>query len=413
MDTLTNAHALVIGIADYAHARKLPATRDAAEIAALLVDPAFCGYPVENVARIEDGAATGAAIRQGLADLATRADKDSTVFLFFSGHGGRVDAGPHAGEYLVPVDGDPASDATIAATCISGAEFSAALAAVPARRVVIVFDCCHAAGVGDLKDLTSAGDALAPGLSQGYYRALATGGGRVVFASSKDAEPSWVMAGDSYGLFTKHLLAGLRGGAPGPGGVIRVFDLFNYVQPRVTKEQPNQHPIFKAEIEENFPIALHLAGEVVPVPASAPLADGFAYDVFLSYRQQEPDKTWVRKVLRPRLEADGLRVCIDHRDFRLGAPLVLEMARAVEESRYTLSVLTPAYLDSNFTELESVLAEHLGVERSERRLLAVLREPCEPRLGMRARLWLDMTDDDEFEMNVARLVYEIRQAPEK
>jgi hypothetical protein len=134
-----------------------------------------------------------------------------------------------------------------------------------------------------------------------------------------------------------------------------------------------------------------------------------SYDVFISYRQQEPDKTWVRNVLVPRLEAEGLHICIDYRNFRLGAPLVLEMANAVEQSRYTLAILSPAYLQSNFTELENVLADHIGLEQSQYRLLAVMRESCTPRLGMRARLWLDMTDDDSFEMNVIRLVSQLQQ----
>ncbi len=138
-------------------------------------------------------------------------------------------------------------------------------------------------------------------------------------------------------------------------------------------------------------------------------ANEYVYDVFVSYRQHEPDKSWVRKTLLPRLEAEGLHVCIDYRDFRLGAPLLLEMARAVEQSRYTLAVLSPNYLTSNFTQLENVLAEHLGLEESQRRLLAIMREDCEPRLGIRARLWLDMTDGDEFETNLARLVHELRQ----
>lgn len=141
-------------------------------------------------------------------------------------------------------------------------------------------------------------------------------------------------------------------------------------------------------------------------------SDGLAFDTFVSYRHQQPDGSWVRDLLVPRLDAEGLRVCVDYRSFRLGAPLVLEMARAVEQSRYTVAVLSPAYLASNFTELEAVLSEHLGLERSERRLLAVMRERCQPRLGMRARLWLDMTDDEQFEANLARLVGELRQAPD-
>ena len=138
-------------------------------------------------------------------------------------------------------------------------------------------------------------------------------------------------------------------------------------------------------------------------------ARSFAYDVFISYRHQEPEQTWVRKTLLPRLRAEGLNVCIDQDCFRLGAPLVLEMARAVEQSRYTLAVLSPAYLRSNFAELEGVLAEHLGLEQGQRRLLVVVREPCRPRLGMRARHSLDMTADAELECGMARLVGELRR----
>jgi hypothetical protein len=136
-----------------------------------------------------------------------------------------------------------------------------------------------------------------------------------------------------------------------------------------------------------------------------------SFDVFISYRHAGACGTWVREVLTERLRGAGLAVCLDVDSFRLGAPLVLEMARAVEESRYTLAVLTPAYLESSFTELEGVLAEHLGLETSQQRLLVVRREPCEPRLGLRARLWLDMQSCDETERNLERLVAVIRQSP--
>jgi hypothetical protein len=89
------------------------------------------------------------------------------------------------------------------------------------------------------------------------------------------------------------------------------------------------------------------------------------------------------------------------------------MARAVEQSRYTLAVLSPLYLESNFTEVENVLAEHLGLEKSQRRLLAIMHQPCTPRLGIRARMMLDMTEDEEFDLNVQRLVYELRLPPNK
>jgi len=411
MDKMDNAYGLVIGIANYQNINSLPNTvlDDAKDIHELLTDPNHCAYPPDSVQLLLDEKATRAAFRQGLASLAQRCNQDSTVFIYLSSHGGRIDSGSHAGEYILPVDTVYTSDESIADTAISGDEFTEALRGIPARKVLVIFDCCHSGGVGQPKALEASEIKAIP---ESYYEVLKSGRGRVILASSRSTEYSYVLPGASNSLFTQYLLAGLRGGAPGPGGVIRIFDLFSYIQPKVTTDQARQHPIFKAEVEENFPISLYLGGKApASIPASAP-DDEFKYDLFVSYSQQEPVKSWVRKSLLPRLEAQGLRACIDFRDFRLGAPLVLEMERGVEESRYTLAVLTESYLTSNFTELEGILAEQLGLEKSERRLLAVMRESCTPRLG-RDRLWLDMTNDDELDLNIERLVYELRQSPGK
>ena len=416
MSAMSKAHALVVGIASYHHVTSLPPSvlSDAQGMQRVLADLACCAFPSANVRLILDRDATRETLSHALVDLSQCVDADSTVFLYISSHGGRIESGPFAGEYLLPVDAE--LDVTVSPPClkaetaISGSEFAEALRRIPARRMIVVLDCCHAGGLGQAKD--ALGSRMKAGFSEAYFDRLAEGRGRVILAACRDTEFSYVLPGAANSLFTQHLLAGLQGNAPGPGGVIRIFDLFHYLQPKVTADCPQQHPIFKAELEENFPVALYPGGKA-PELAVPPLeADAFRYDVFLSYRQQEPVKTWVRKALLPGLEAQGLRVCIDQRDFRLGASLVKEMERAVEQSRYTLAVLSPAYLTSNFTDLENILAEYLGLEKSQRRLLAVLREPCTPRLGMRARLWLDMTEDGDFEMNMARLVYELRQPPD-
>lgn len=52
----------------------------------------------------------------------------------------------------------------------------------------------------------------------------------------------------------------------------------------------------------------------------------FPYDVFISY--SHADGAWVRGWLLPRLEAAGLRVCIDERDFDLGVPSIVNIERA-------------------------------------------------------------------------------------
>ena len=411
MPTMNNAHALVVGVADYQHINTLPRVQDAQHVADLLCDPGYCGFPRHNVQLLLDAQATRAALRQGLGALAERSNADSTVLIFFSGHGGRIGSGPHAGQYLLPVDAVYPSDDDLARTAISGAEFTEALNAIKAGRLTVVLDCCHAGGIGEPRDLVPAAR-VEPGLSDNYLDALKAGTGRVIIAATRSSDPAWVRPGATYGLFTGHLLEGLRGAARGDGGVIRILDLYTYVQRKVISDQPNQRPVLKVELEDNYPIALYRGGQVpAPTTAERP-ADGFAYDVFVSYRQQEPDKTWVRKILVPRLKAEGLKVFIDHLDFRLGAPIVTEMERAVVQSRYTVAVLSPNYLGSNFTDLEGILAEHIGLEQSQQRFIGVMRESCKPRLGIRARYYLDMTDEDEFEAALARLVSQLRQPPD-
>lgn len=135
----------------------------------------------------------------------------------------------------------------------------------------------------------------------------------------------------------------------------------------------------------------------------------YNYDVFVSYRQQNSDMNWVHQTLVPYLEKAKLRVFIDYKSFRLGASLIKEMERAVEQSAYTLAVLTPAYLESNFTELENLLSQHLGLEQSQRRLLMIMREPCKPRLSMSANIWLDMTTEEAFQNNIDRLISALSQ----
>jgi len=133
------------------------------------------------------------------------------------------------------------------------------------------------------------------------------------------------------------------------------------------------------------------------------------YDVFISYRQCEPDKSWVRKTLYPALENAGLKVFIDFKHFRIAAPVITEMERGVEESRYTLAVVTPLYLESTFTEFENLISQHLGLEKSEHRLIIIVRESCELSLRLRYKLWLEMKNEEDFLDNLPRLIETLKQ----
>ena len=404
MTAMDNAHALVVGIATYQHLNRLPpiVVKDARDIHDVLIAPQHCGYLSDHVRLLLDDAATQTALRQALGDLAARCDEDSTVFIYISSHGGRIESGPYAGEYLLPVDTIYTSDQSIARSAISGAEFTAALRAIPARKVVVVFDCCHAGGIGQPKD--AAAPAIKVGLPDSYYDALKVGRGRAILASSRGAELSWVLSGAENSLFTRHLLAGLRGGIASDDGLIRIFDLFEYVQPKVTGDQRNQHPVFKAELEENFPVALRLGGQKGLVPKDE---EGFRYDAYISYVDREPDSKWVWDTLVPRFETAGLRLAVSGDVEEPGMARVVNIERGIRQSKRTVIVLSEIYLLDNTADFENVLAQTMGVQEGAYRLLPVkIARIDEGQLPVRLSMLtaLDMTHPQRAERELDRLV---------
>lgn len=239
-------YALAIGVGRYKHLSPLArSSTDARDVANLLVDQ--CGYPHAQVATLIDQKATKSAINEKLEWLARRATQDATVVIFFSGHGAQRLGGFEPGEYLCPVDADLYNPATSA---ISSEEFSAALRAAPAQKVVVFLDACHSGGVGDVRDAAQ----VKAGLSMDAYNRLASGEGRVILASCKPDQVSWELGSMRNGLFTHYLLKGLRGGAAGSEGNVGIFDLAKYtmnnVNDRARQEGFEQSPWFKGATED-------------------------------------------------------------------------------------------------------------------------------------------------------------------
>lgn len=383
------AHALVVGIARYKHIRPLPEVKDAAAIRDALVDPNRCGYRPENVALLQDEGATLPALRAALRHLRERVERTgpgSSAFVYFSGHGGRVADGPGAGQYLLPVEVEYPDDARLAATALPDREFAAALKDVTAQKMLVVLDCCHAGGVAQAKDARPPAPAPAP-LTD--YDLLRGGDGRVVLASSRADELSWVLDGDEYGLFTRHLLDGLNGGAASDDGFVKVFDLFEYVQPRVTAARRTQRPYFVGEVGSNFPIALFKGGQKGTV---AKVDDRYKYDVYVSFVDRPPDGDWVWGTLLPRLRDAGLRVAISEEVLEPGVARVVGIGRAIEESRRTIAVLSEAYLADGGAQFDNVLAQTQGILQGTYPLIPLIHAPIpSDRIPLRFKQ-LQMTD---------------------
>src|SRR5688500_18210767 len=92
----TRGHALLIGVGTYRAAPRLdvPVTiRDAEAVAAVLIDPQWCGYPAAQVALLHDDGATRDGVLGALDTLAGRTTPEDTAVVFYCGHGAFGDDG--------------------------------------------------------------------------------------------------------------------------------------------------------------------------------------------------------------------------------------------------------------------------------------------------------------------------------
>ena len=90
MASMKNAHALLIGIANYQYIKKLPehVLNDVQDMYEILVKSDICGYPVSNVTLLNEANATKDGIITALGKLAKRCEENpnSTTLIYISCH---------------------------------------------------------------------------------------------------------------------------------------------------------------------------------------------------------------------------------------------------------------------------------------------------------------------------------------
>ncbi len=237
------AHALLIGVGTYIHASRynVPTTAaDAQALAALVQDAQFCGYPPDQVTLLTDAQATRADILAALERLA-QTSADDTVLLFYSGHGEYDRSSNYT---LTTHDTQWQDGRVVTGTGISQAELLTKLRAIPASRVLLIFNACHAGHLsptlGD--EAPPTGHALP---EQTANALLATGSGRVVITACRENQVAFVGSGE-HTLFAQALLEGLRGGGEvyNRNGYISVFDLYTHLYYTLDEAVPRLVPQF-------------------------------------------------------------------------------------------------------------------------------------------------------------------------
>ena len=270
-------YALLIGVGECEETKlSLPVTvKDIQAIKTLLTNSDLCGYIDDNIRLLYNETATKEGILENLTWLKQEAESDpeATVLIYYSGHGLLDDSGDY---YLIPHDTDRAD---IPDTALPAETFNQALQAIPAERLLVIIDSCHAQGMATSKDDTANGtgkNKRSP-IPKGFTQSSLPnkiihelkGTGRVVFTSSTGEQLSWIRKDDTMSIYTYHFLEALQGAGNQPGDkVVKVSNLMNYLSETVpiTVQQEykeEQTPFFDFATED-FPVALLRGGKGLP-----------------------------------------------------------------------------------------------------------------------------------------------------
>ncbi len=252
-----HGHALLIGVGG-----DLPNTvTDAKGLASILRDDSRCAYPKEQVQTLTGSKSARTAVLAALDELA-KLKPASSVIIYYSGHGYRVEQAGKTAHYLMTHGSDLDSLKTAA---ISGDEFAAKLEKIKSNRLLLLLDCCHAGGfsTGDTTKQAKSFSrkvAKAP-LPAEALKAFEGRKGRVLIASSRGSEES--LAGEPYSVFTTALIAGLCGeGAGKEDGYVRVADLALYTSAAVKQfTDDQQNPTMDFVQSDNFIVSYYAGGD--------------------------------------------------------------------------------------------------------------------------------------------------------
>jgi len=388
------SQALVVGVSNYRYLSKLRPTRDVAGVREVLGSPEYCGYPPERVKVLEEDDATRSNILEALMATCEGArSAGSRTFIYFSGHGGQDSNGA---SYIIPVD---ARKGEYPSTAISARDLARCLDRCEGE-LTVVLDCCRAAGMvaPDEPDVEL-------GAFSDAFRDEIRSAQRVVFAASRAAGRAFVSPDAPYGIFTGHMLDGLRGAASTNGGDVTVHQLFDYVQQRVVlSSNGTQRPSFIAAIECFYPLTRY------PRPIAPSVV--FEKDVYISYDRDDPAlREWVAHVFQLELEQPGVQCSVWDSDHLGHSRLAVE--EALVKSRYVVVLLTPSYLKERSDEFTTTMALLQAVDTCTPRFIPILREQCHLPLYIQSFVGLDMTPRHEmdFRYNMGRLIKRLKKQP--
>ena len=245
-----NIWAVVVGINDYPHARRLKwAVNDAKAFYRHLTD--VIQIPDENVTLLLDQDAGLSRLRSTLGThLKKMAGKQDMVIIYFAGHGATEKDvlspdGDGLEKYILPYDVDPED---LYASALPMREISHIFYRIQSQRIIFIADACYSGASGG-RTISLTG--IRANISDAFLDRITAGKGTVIITASGANEVSAEDEKLQHGVFTFYLLEGLAGAADADkDGLITVDEIYQYVSvqvPRATGQE--QHPVKKGTVE--------------------------------------------------------------------------------------------------------------------------------------------------------------------
>jgi hypothetical protein len=126
--------------------------------------------------------------------------------------------------------------------------------------------------------------------------------------------------------------------------------------------------------------------------------------IFISYSRR--DKYFVTK-LKKSLESFNFKVWLDEANIKVGESLYERIFNAIKTTDYTLVVLSPNFIKSNFAKEEIEAAFTLQLKNRKRKLIPILLEDCKIPLYLKSKLYIDFTKRKFFDASFKKLVKDL------
>ncbi|WP_179138053.1 caspase, EACC1-associated type, partial [Candidatus Entotheonella palauensis] len=163
--------------------------------------------------------------------ISNRAEPNDLILFYFSGHG-KLD---RQGRLYLAVTNTHAQ--TLGSTAIPIAQLKDFIDNGRSTRLVIILDCCFSGAAGEAF-ATSKGDI------DSMLQLFSGGRGKYILTASTASQTAQEKESETYSVFTKHLIAGLRTGAADldGNGLVTVEELYRYIHTQV-REENHQEPM--------------------------------------------------------------------------------------------------------------------------------------------------------------------------